>query len=259
MQKMNSGESGWTTEQIRHRVDELGEWFHNIDLKGVKTAPHHILGDYPTSKWNRFADAIPEDLTGKTVLDVGCNAGFYSIQMKLRGAERVVSIDTDETYLEQARFAAQVSGVELEFHKLSVYEVAKLSEKFDLVLFLGVFYHLRYPLLALDLLHEYSVKEMLVFQSMIRGSQEVAEVDDDYMFEEREIFSDPAFPRMHFIEKRYAHDPTNWWIPNSACVEAMLRSSGFRILAHPENEVYLCQHVEIDEWRVPVDFGENQS
>jgi tRNA (mo5U34)-methyltransferase len=48
---------------------------------------------------------------------------------------------------------------------------------------------------------------------------------------------------MHFIEHRYADDPTNWWAPNSACVEAMLRSSGFEIVQHPEIEVYICRHV----------------
>ena len=85
-----------STEQIRQRVEELGEWFHNLDLGGVKTAPDHFLGDYPQIKWQQFSSAVPEDLTGKSVLDVGCNAGFYSIQMKRRGAARVVAIYTDE-------------------------------------------------------------------------------------------------------------------------------------------------------------------
>src|SRR5690349_24757747 len=86
-------------DEIQRRVAELGQWFHNLDLRGVKTAPDHFLGDYPEVKWQRFAHAIPADLSGKSVLDVGCNAGFYSIEMKRRGAERVVGIDTDETYL----------------------------------------------------------------------------------------------------------------------------------------------------------------
>ena len=97
------------TDQIRRRVAELGQWFHNLDLGGVKTAPDHFLGDYPSVKWERFSKALPENLKGKTVLDVGCNGGFYSIKMKQRGASQVVGIDTDEKYLEQARFAAEVS------------------------------------------------------------------------------------------------------------------------------------------------------
>src|SRR5258708_27027225 len=107
-----------TREQIKRRVRELGEWFHNMDLGGVETAPHHFLGDYPRVKWRRFAHVVPEDLRGMTVLDIGCNAGFYAIEMKRRGADRVVGIDTDEAYLAQARFAAQVHGVEIELRTM---------------------------------------------------------------------------------------------------------------------------------------------
>src|SRR5215211_1395105 len=161
---------GLSTEEIRTRVQELGPWFHNLDLKGVSTAPAHFLGDYPAVKWRKFSDSIPSDLTGRTVLDIGCNAGFYSIEMKRRGAERVVGIDSDERYLAQAHFAAQVLGVEIEFQKMSVFDVARLGEKFDIVFFMGVLYHLRHPLLALDLLHENVVGDVLIFQSMLRGS-----------------------------------------------------------------------------------------
>jgi tRNA (mo5U34)-methyltransferase len=237
-------ENALSTDQIRQRIQELGQWFHNLDLQGVKTAPDHFLGDYPNTKWQRFANALPQDLRGQTVLDVGCNGGFYSIQMKLRGADRVVGVDTDDAYLAQARFAAEVSEVEIDFRHLSVYELQRLREKFDLVLFLGVLYHLRHPLLALDVLHEHAVKDVLVIQSMLRGSEFVAEVDDDYEFAEREIFLDHKFPQMYFIEKRFSGDPTNWWIPNRACLEAMLRSAGFEIVAHPETEVFICRAVD---------------
>jgi tRNA (mo5U34)-methyltransferase len=234
----------WTVETIRRRVAELGEWFHNLDLNGVQTAPNHFLGDYPTLKWTRFAHAVPADLSGKSVLDIGCNAGFYSIEMKRRGAERVVGIDSDESYLAQARFAAEVCGVEIEWRRMSVYEVASLEERFDLVLFMGVLYHLRHPLLALDLLREHVVGEHLLFQSMLRGGEEVHPLAPDYPFWETSIFEGRGFPRMHFMEKKYAGDPTNWWIPNRACVEAMLRSAGFEIIDHPEEEVYLCRIAE---------------
>src|SRR3954466_4367537 len=133
--------SGLTREYIQNRVRELGDWFHNLDLRGVPTAPHHFLGDYPKMKWRQFAHAIPADLTGKTVLDIGCNAGFYSIEMKRRGAKRVVGVDSDAAYLAQARFAAEVTGAEIEFRELDVYSVADLKEQFDIVLFMGVFYH----------------------------------------------------------------------------------------------------------------------
>jgi tRNA (mo5U34)-methyltransferase len=230
-----------STTEIRRKVEALGPWFHNIELQGVPTAPNHFLGDYPFVKWRKFASAIPEDLTGKTVLDIGCNAGFYSIEMKRRGADRVLGVDYDRAYLEQARFAAEVADTDVEFLELSVYDVGALGEQFDIVLFLGVLYHLRHPLLALDLVREHAVRELMVFQSMQRGSSDVAVLQDNYAFWNTELFDEPQFPKMHFIEHRYADDPTNWWIPNAACTEAMLRSAGFEIVCHPEQEVYLCR------------------
>ncbi|MBV8450595.1 MAG: DUF1698 domain-containing protein, partial [Hyphomicrobiales bacterium] len=109
-----------TAEEIRERAQALGPWFHNIELGGVGTAPDHFLGDYPAVKWNKFAHAVPADLSGKHVLDIGCNGGFYSIEMKRRGAKRVLGVDFDEDYLAQARFAADVAGQEIEFRQLSV-------------------------------------------------------------------------------------------------------------------------------------------
>lgn len=228
-------------EEIRRRIDALSPWFHNLDLGGVATAPEHFLGDYPRVKWRRFADVVPESLEGKTVLDIGCNAGFYAMEMKRRGATRVLGLDTDEEYLAQARFAADVCGLDIEFRKMSTYDVGQLGEKFDLVIFMGVLYHLRHPLLALDLIHEYVASDLLLFQSMQRGSDTIDPVEPDYDFWTIDHFDRPGYPKMHFIEHRYADDPTNWWAPNRACVEAMLRSAGFTIEAHPEEEVYLCR------------------
>src|SRR5690606_2032184 len=97
-------------DAVRRRIEELGPWFHNIELAGLPTAPDHFLGNYPYVKWRKFSHALPSDLTGKTVLDIGCNAGFYSIQMKRRGAARVLGIDFDDKYLAQARFAADLAN-----------------------------------------------------------------------------------------------------------------------------------------------------
>ena len=236
-----------SSETIRERIAELGDWFHNIDLRGQKTAPHHFLGDYPRVKWRAFAHALPGDLRGRTVLDVGCNGGFYSIEMKRRGADRVVGIDWDERYLEQARFAADVSGVTIEFRKLSVYDVGMLDERFDLVLFMGVLYHLRHPLLALDLLHEHVTRDLLVFQSMLRGSDAVEPVAPDYPITETDLFDRPGYPRLHFVERKYSADQTNWWIPNRAAAEAMLRSAGYAVIKRPEREVFICRHAAVPD------------
>ena len=229
--------------ETRRRIKELGPWFQNMTIDGVATAPDHFLGDYPTMKWKKFRDAVPADLQGRSVLDIGCNAGFYSLEMRRRNAGRVLGIDNDERYLRQARFAAARLGADVEFRRMSVYEIARLGERFDLVIFMGVLYHLRHPLLALDLIHEHVARDMLLFQSLQRGKEEVTPVKDDYPFPEQEVFNQPGYPRLHFVEKSFSKDPTNWFIPNRAAVEAMLRSSGFAIEQHPEREVYLCRKV----------------
>ena len=230
-----------STDEVQRRILALGPWFHNMWVGGVRTAPDHFLFDYPNVKYQHFRETIPADLTGKTVLDIGCNAGFYSLEMKRRNATRVVGIDTDERYLAQARFAANVEGLEIEYLRLPVWDIAALGERFDLVIFMGVLYHLRHPLLALDLIREHVANDLLLFQSLQRGSAEVILPASDYPFSETAIFNQLDFPKMHFVEESYSGDPTNWWLPNRACTEAMLRSAGFSILAHPEEEVYVCR------------------
>ncbi len=236
---------------VSARVAELGPWFHNLTLQGISTAPNHFLGDYPRVKWEGFRHAVPRDLSGMTVLDIGCNAGFYSFEMESRGAQRVVGIDWDERYLKQARYAAEVLGSSVCFQQLSVWQVAELQEKFDLVIFMGVLYHLRHPLLALDLIHEHVAKNLLLFQSMQRGSEQVAEVAPDYTFHQTDMFDEASYPKLHFVEHAYAQDQTNWWIPNKSCAEAMLRSAGFAIDSNPEREVYLCRWQALPDSEFP--------
>jgi tRNA (mo5U34)-methyltransferase len=226
---------------LEQQVRELGEWFHNIDLHGVPTAPGHFLGDFPSVKWKHIAPVIPQDLSGAEVLDVGCNGGFYSLEMKRRGAKRVLGVDVDDRYLSQARFAAQTLGLEIELEKRSVYDVENIAGQFDFVLFMGLFYHLRYPMFALDqVVKKVRPEGRLVFQSMLRGSEELKQWQEDYLFWETKMFADPAYPAMYFVEHSYANDQTNWWIPNRAAAEAVLRSSGLEILDHPESETWIC-------------------
>jgi len=243
-------------QELARQILQMGEWFHNINLKGIQTAPNHFLGDFPNVKWKNIAPAIPEDLSGATVLDIGCNGGFHSIELKKRGASRVLGVDVDDRYLNQARFAAQVLDLEIEFAKCSVYDVDSIPGQFDYVLFMGVFYHLRYPLYALDkVIKKIKTKGTLVFQTMVRGSSNSPEVADDYHFWNTEIFSNPDFPCMYFIEKKYAGDPTNWWVPNHGAMEAMLRSSGLEVLAHPEQETWICAptHVQREDGKYILD------
>jgi tRNA (mo5U34)-methyltransferase len=226
-------------------VAQLGPWFHNLHLPdGTQTAPDHPLGDFPAFKWRELGAALPPDLTGWTALDVGCNAGFYSFELARRGA-RVTAIDADEHYLRQAAWARRRFGFDdaVELRRLSVYDLARSGERFDLVLFLGVLYHLRYPLLALDLLAE-KAGRVLVVQTLTMPRDEQGDPPADLPFEERARLAGAEWPRMAFVERRLAGDPTNWWVPDAACVEAMLRSSGFEIAARPGAELWVCRPAE---------------
>jgi tRNA (mo5U34)-methyltransferase len=245
------------SDSVAERVAALQPWFHNLDLNGVRTQPDHFLGDFPANKFARFGHLIP-DLRGKSVLDIGCNAGFYSFEMARRGAARIVGIDAEAHYLAQARFAADVLGFadRVEFRQLSVYDVGALGERFDLVLFLGVLYHLRHPLLALDLIREHVAREWLVFQTMQQGSDAVFSPPDDHPFtmpgstQPPPYFDEPGYPKLHFIERAFAGDWTNWWAPNRAASEAMLRAAGFTVERRPDGDVYLCRvaPVPFDYW-----------
>jgi tRNA (mo5U34)-methyltransferase len=232
------------TLQSRGAVEQLGPWFHNLHLPdGRQTAPDHPLGDFPRFKWEELAPHLPESLDGWTALDIGCNAGFYSFQLAQRGAD-VVGIDADEHYLEQARWARSLYGLDdrVELRRQTVYDLARSDESFDLVLFMGVLYHLRHPLLALDAVAA-RARRLVVLQTLTvetdSGRPEVrrfANLDWD----ERQRLLEPGWPSMLFVEQKLFGDPTNWWVPNHAAVEAMARTAGLDLLEHPAQELWLC-------------------
>jgi tRNA (mo5U34)-methyltransferase len=233
------------TLQSRGAVAELGPWFHNLHLPdGRQTAPDHPLGDFPRFKWEQLAPHLPPSLDGWRALDIGCNAGFYSFELARRGAE-VVGIDSDEHYLEQARWARALFGLDdrVELRRQTVYDLAWSDESFDLILFMGVLYHLRHPLLALDAVAS-CARRLVVLQTLTvetdqgrRASQRFANLDWD----ERARLLEAGWPSMLFVEQRLFNDPTNWWVPNHAAVEAMARSAGLDVVAHPAEELWLCR------------------
>ena len=244
-------------EGVDREIAKLGPWFHNLHLPdGRQTAPEHPLGDFPAFKWAQVAPCLPADLGGWTALDVGCNAGFYSFELARRGAT-VTAIDLDPHYLRQARWAARELDPErrVRFQQRQVYALADDDERYDLVLFMGVFYHLRYPLLGLDLIAR-KVRRLLVFQSLTTADDQPAPaatgdqrpegtlprdmVPKDLGLEDRGRLDQPGWPRLAFIEERLCGDPTNWWVPNQAGVLALLRSVGLRVIGCPGHEIHIC-------------------
>lgn len=233
----------------RHeQIAALGPWFHNLHLPdGSQTAPGHPFGDFPMFKWRQLASAIPEDLQGWSALDIGCNAGFYSFELARRGA-RVLGVDVEPLYLSQARWAARELELDqqVDFIEGDVYRLLNSRSRYDLVWFTGVFYHLRYPTLALDLVRRATAR-LMIFQSMTMPGKPAEPVPANLPLEQREAMLAETWPKMAFVEHSVATDDSNWWVPNAACVEAMLRSAGFEVISRPEHEFYVCRPVPIPE------------
>lgn len=238
-----------TTISIRQQqVADLGPWFHNLHLPdGTQTSPDHPFGDFPGFKWQHVAAAVPEDLSGWSVLDIGCNAGFYSFELARRGAH-VVGVDVEPMYVRQARWAAREFGLQdrVDFIEGDVYSLLSARQSYDLVWFTGVFYHLRYPTLALDLVRRVTDR-LMVFQSMTMPGEPHDIAPPDVPLNRRELLLEEAWPKMAFVEHRVADDDSNWWVPNASCVEALLRSSGFEVVRRPEHEFYICEPVQVPE------------
>jgi tRNA (mo5U34)-methyltransferase len=228
--------------ETEREIARLGPWFHNLHLPdGTQTAPDHPLGDFPLFKWRQIAPHLPQDLSQWQVLDIGCNAGFYSIHLAKRGAH-VTGIDVNPHYLRQAEWARSQFGLDgqIELRQMQVYDLAREEKIYDLVLFMGVLYHLRYPLLALDIICR-KASRLLAVQSLTLPGKGSVPPPADMRLAERRQMAAAGWPKMAFIEKRLEDDPTNWWVPNHACIEAMLRTSGMKVVARPGHEIYLCE------------------
>jgi tRNA (mo5U34)-methyltransferase len=241
-------------------IESLGPWFQNLHLPGgIQTCPDHPFGDFPAFKWQALAPHLPARLDGVRVLEIGCNAGFYAFELARRGAE-VVGLDANPHYLHQARWAAGELGLadRIEFRLGQIYEIGGWRERFELILFMGVFYHLRYPLLALDLVASLTPK-LLVFQTLTTADEEILpEAAADIDFQHRARLDAPGFPHLSFVETTFCRDPTTWWVPSHAAVLALLRAAGLRLIGHPAHEIYLAEF-DPSATLCPADQGEQDS
>ncbi|HEX3128916.1 MAG TPA: DUF1698 domain-containing protein [Thermoanaerobaculia bacterium] len=241
---------------LRRRIAELGPWYHNLELApGVWTNP--AMGDYPRLRWSLIEPHVPADLTGRTVLDLSCNGGFFSVQMKRRGASRVVGVDRTTQSVRQSELVREVTGMDFEVVHDDVFSFCwNNTERFDYVLFMGLFYHLRAPLFVLDRV-ALIVKERMFFQTVVRGDDPNAgplQVPADLDVNDLDLFRHPGFPRAVFIEgTSNGGDNSNWWFVNSPCVHAMLRSAGFTRYTQVSGDTFVCDPPP-DLRRVP-DYG----
>ncbi|MBV8097486.1 MAG: DUF1698 domain-containing protein [Acetobacteraceae bacterium] len=204
---------------LKREIDAL-PWFHQIDFGNGLLSPGRIKA----SKIARMSRLIfDRSIAGKSVLDIGCWDGAYSIEAARRGAARVLATDHyvwhggwgDRRCFELARahLAPQIEVMDIDVRHISVESLGR----FDMVLFLGVFYHLRHPFKVLEQVAALA-QEMLVVESRL-------------------VRLLSRNPLMRFYPGAGLDgDPTNWWAPNRACMAAMLRDLGFARIRfqHPD-------------------------
>src|SRR5262245_52791248 len=113
-------------EVLRDTIERLGPWFHSIELPGgVRTKTTSLAGepvDHPARSWRRISSVLPENLDGRSLLDVGCNGGFYMVEAKRRGAGRVLGVDAARHHVNQALFVGRTLALDFEVRRLSVYD-----------------------------------------------------------------------------------------------------------------------------------------
>ncbi len=185
-------------------------WFHSIPLRRDLTTP----GLEPdTSRKLRWA-GLPERLDGKSVIDVGSWDGFFAFEAERRGAARVLATDHHAWNAPEygdAGFKLARRALESRVEQMDV-DVLDHSPsvvgEFDVVLFLGVLYHMRHPLLALERMRSIT-RELLVLETHVE------------MLPSRRPLA--AF----YPGRELEGDESNWWGPNIPAVAALLRAAGF--------------------------------
>jgi tRNA (mo5U34)-methyltransferase len=226
--------SGGELDQLRSSIAKLGPWFHNFEIARNVWTNANGTGpgaDYPARRWQHVQQLFGS-LAGKSCLDVGCSSGFFSLKAKELGATHVLGIDSGEQVgaIEQARFASEVLDLPARFETVSAYDLAGLDERFDTVLFMGVFYHLRHPLVALEAIRSVCTGS-LIFQTITTpNGMKMKELDSQSTRNvglNSRVMNDDRFPAVRFVEGQIAGDSSCWFIPNVQAVAAMLRTCGF--------------------------------
>jgi tRNA (mo5U34)-methyltransferase len=163
-------------------------------------------------EWVLMAAQLPDDLTGKSVLDVGTANGAAAFIAERRGADKVVAVDIYSGERFGLFALREFLDSQVEFVRASIYELPTvLQERFDVVLFLGVLYHLRHPLLALDSLRSLT-REVVLLETAVA---------------DHELGPLRASPFVRFYEgDELGGDPSNWFAPSVAALRSWCRSSG---------------------------------
>ena len=170
MEKEIIFQSNHSKEEIKKHLEQNNTWYHTMNINGIQTKNTRTSSQY--QMW--ISQVIPDDLTGKNILDVGCTDGFYSFLCEQRNANRMLAIDYEgfDKHKKMPESAKKINpnnfelykkllDSKVEYRKLDVYNIDLIKETFDFVLFFGLYYHLENLISALKKI--YSVVNDSVF------------------------------------------------------------------------------------------------
>ncbi len=217
-----------TRQEILEGLRILKPWFHRIDLgDGIFTKTESVMGepvDHPRETWEVIQQCLPANLTGKSVLDVGCNGGFYCVEAKRRGAARVLGVDGQRQHVRQALFVRKVLGLDLQFRRFSVYDLdPETVGLFDITLALGLVYHLKHLVLGLERLYEVT-RELLIVETAIIPPEQTPASFVQPLGEIRQTLHPLSYAENPPEAKEQVY---NWFLPSPEALRALLLNTGF--------------------------------
>jgi tRNA (mo5U34)-methyltransferase len=232
-----------STDEIRRRVETCRRWYHQIELAPGVVTP----GGHNSPEGLKILDelGLPDNLSGKRVLDIGARDGFFSFAMEKRGGE-VVAVDYAKPSVTGFGIAAEILASRVPYHVENVYALTpETYGMFDVVLFLGLIYHLRNPLLALDTVRKLCKPNALLFVE----SQLMEERLTGMMDRTRRLWSvlrgrreqPTTIPLWRLVPGRsLANDGTNCWVPTMPGLEAALQECEFTVLGSWQRDLRGC-------------------
>ncbi len=227
-------------QQIKKKIAEVKNWYHQIEL-----APGIITPGVNNSKQFLKQLKLPKDCRQKRILDIGTRDGFFAFEMEKRGAT-VVALD----YVPQTSTGFSIAKKVLNskrvvYYQDNIYNITpKKYGKFDIVLFLGLLYHLPDPIKALNIVRSVCKKDIYV---------ETQGIDNAFLTPEGKLVSlnslSPLLTKsslMQFYPKNSLNnDPSNYWAPNLTCLKGMLEETGYKIVTASVHGSRLVAHGQI--------------
>jgi len=208
------------------RINAVKHWYHRIVIRPGIVTP----GTNEAGATLSYLD-LPLDLRGKRVLDVGTRDGYFAFEAERRGAE-VVAVDyvsKDETGFGAA---AELLGSKVTFYQANIFDLkAETLGTFDVILFLGLLYHLPDPMLAIQILRSLARDRLCLETHAIDNAVLLADGVTRALKDVAPLLVD--IPIMQFYPGRaLQNDPTNYWGPNLRCLLSMVEESNWVVLSH---------------------------